>query len=268
MIKDIQLDQASSSLPSREFDLYRLSIENAELDEQSWVRADKNRSNQTRKTSPISTENNMESLEEETIYHHPPKMLASELSIDKSDLHKRPMESQEWNKRILRSLDSDAQRLSDLRTSIVELKKSISSQREKLPASYGYDSIKEQLKETEEAMLELIGNNSRLKRLAEDCTSFDGRTIKPEDGGSMERRQISQQAKQGSEKVATLELKLQKIQYVLMKLEEELQNRQDRSTRRNRVALRDYLYGWRDNHGQIKRNPFCGCMKPKTKGDH
>ncbi|CAL9164083.1 protein NETWORKED 1A-like [Musa acuminata AAA Group] len=268
MIKDIQLDQASSSLPSREFDLYRLSIENAELDEQSWVRAEKHRSNQTRKTSPISTENNMESLEEETIYHHPPKMLASELSIDKSDLHKRPMESQEWNKRILRSLDSDAQRLSDLRTSIGELKKSISSQREKLPASYGYDSIKEQLKETEEAMLELIGNNSRLKRLAEDCTSFDGRTIKPEDGGSMERRQISQQAKQGSEKVATLELRLQKIQYVLMKLEEELQNRQDRSTRRNRVALRDYLYGWRDNHGQIKRNPFCGCMKPKTKGDH
>lgn len=192
-----------------------------------------------------------------------PVLIHDAQSIDKLDLHQRSLESkQEWNKRVLRRLDSDAQRLSDLKRNIGELNMRMSSQKEKLPASYGHDIIKEQLKETEGSMLELIDANSRLKMMAKDCSSHDDRTIGPEDKCDTERRQISEQVKLQSEKVARLELKLQKIQYDLMRIEEEVhENRQGKTARRNRVALRDYLYGRRDNYMHRNVSLLCGCIR-------
>ncbi|CAD5179249.1 unnamed protein product [Musa acuminata subsp. malaccensis] len=192
-----------------------------------------------------------------------PVLIHDAQSIDKLDLHQRSLESkQEWNKRVLRRLDSDAQRLSDLKRNIGELNKRMSSQKEKLPASYGHDIIKEQLKEAEGSMLELIDDNSRLKMMAKDCSSHDDRTIGPEDKCDAERRQISEQVKLRSEKVGRLELKLQKIQHVLMRIEEEVhENRQGKTARRNRVALRDYLYGRRDNYMHRNVSLLCGCIR-------
>jgi hypothetical protein len=69
--------------------------------------------------------------------------------------------------------------------------------------------------------------------------------------------------------VARLELELQKIQYVLLKLEEEHEYRRLKvSDKRTRVLLRDYLYGRKDHRGgqkKKKRVPFCGCVRPKSR---
>ncbi|WOK98503.1 hypothetical protein Cni_G07215 [Canna indica] len=239
MVKDIQLDLASSSLISREVVSERRSINNAEIDEQS--------AGKDEDFNPS--------------FGH----TTEELIIDEFDSSKRSLESQQgWTKTVQERLDSDSQRLRNVKSSIEELKGRIDSPTDKLPPSHGYDSIKEQLKEAEAALLEMMDANSRLKMMAKDCASFDGRTNKLDDRSNIERGQISKQAKLGSQKVGGLEFKLQKIQYVLMKLEENYGVKQ----RRQRVVLRDYLYGRRDNHRQVKGNSFCGFVRPKTKGDY
>jgi hypothetical protein len=70
--------------------------------------------------------------------------------------------------------------------------------------------------------------------------------------------------------VARLELELQKIQYVLLKLEEEHEYRRLKvSDKRTRVLLRDYLCGRKDRGGgqkkKKKRVPFCCCVRPKSR---
>ncbi|KAG6537668.1 protein NETWORKED 1A-like [Zingiber officinale] len=226
MIKDIQLDQAIGSLPSRE------------------------------------------KLHKEIGYNPSLEINTDELIIDQFDSPKSSMESLQERNMVQKRFHSDLQRLLALKASIDELKKRIISKADKLPAIYGYDSVKEQLEEAEAGMLELTDTNNRLKLMAENCSSLDSGTHKSEGIYKMERMQISEQAKGGSKDVARLELKLQKIQYVLMKLEEEFEYRQDKGLQRNRVSLRDYLYGRRDNESERKRNPFCGLMRPRTKVQH
>ncbi|CAD5189755.1 unnamed protein product [Musa acuminata subsp. malaccensis] len=270
--KDIQLDQGSSSLPYRTIGSYGLSrISNDGIDDQLWEAAETNCSKQVWKTSTDATEHDIEPVEEEkSEYPSSELMVEKEPSVDKLEIPTRVLTSrQEWTKRVLESLQNDARRLSDLKTNVKDLKRKMeSSQMGKLPASSGYDTVKSQLEDAEGAVMELIGTNNKLTSKAEEYHSTNGMGTKSEESSSTGRRQISTQSRKESEKVGRLELELHKIQYVMLKFEEEHVNRHTSAMdRRSRTLLSDYIYGRRDGRRQTKKSSFCGCMRPKTKGD-
>ena len=270
--KDIQLDQGSSSLPYRTIGSYGLSrISNDGIDDQLWEAAETNCSKQVWKTSTDATEHDIEPVEEEkSEYPSSELMVEKEPSVDKLEIPTRVLTSrQEWTKRVLESLQNDARRLSDLKTNVKDLKRKMeSSQMGKLPASSGYDTVKSQLEDAEGAVMELIDTNNKLTSKAEEYHSTNGMGTKSEESSSTGRRQISTQSRKESEKVGRLELELHKIQYVMLKFEEEHVNRHTSAMdRRSRTLLSDYIYGRRDGRRQTKKSSFCGCMRPKTKGD-
>ncbi|XP_042444206.1 protein NETWORKED 1A-like isoform X1 [Zingiber officinale] len=271
MMKDIQLDKDSSSLPNVAIDSFGISrISSKEIDDQLWETAESNYSNQKLKASTTAMDNDIEPVEEEkSEYPSSELMVEKELSIDKLEVPIIvPACQKEWNKRVLERLRSDVQRLSDLKTNVIDLKRKLeSSQTGKLPASFSLDTIKTQLKNAEESLLELFDTNKKLRNKALEHSS-DAVSTESEESSRTLRKKISEEARKQSEKVGRLELELHKIQYVLLKLEEEHMTRHTQAVdRRARTLLRDYIYGRRGGNRQTKKSPFCGCMRPKTKND-
>ncbi|XP_072999913.1 protein NETWORKED 1A-like [Typha latifolia] len=280
MMKDIELDQVSSSSPyDNGIGLYSLNEEeNAELDDQMlqlWEMAERDCNNKRGDSLSVAAQPDIVAWKE-VKSECPSSELAAEkeLSIDMVELEipKRAAQSrQEWSRKVLERLASDAQRLSTLRTNIEELKrKTESSRKGKRPIISEYNSIRAELTETEEAVSELIEINSKAKKKAEYYSaSFDSAAPEQEETGYTSRRKISEQAKRGSEKIGRLELELHKIHYILLKLEEEHKNRRTRvPEKRVRVALRDYLYGMKESHREKKRKPLFWFVRSKGKVDY
>jgi hypothetical protein len=276
VVKDIELDQISTCPPyGAGTTLYPLgSGATAELDDdmlQLWEAAERNCKNQTAKSS--SSEHDIQAVEEvKSEYPSSELVRLRDLGISKLEMSKVSVEPHEvWSKNVLERLTSDAQRLLSVHASIEELKRKMEGPipaKGKSPMSSEYSSVSAQLHETEGYVLEQINFNSKLTKKAETYPALSD-SMNAEREGYSSRRKISEQVQKGSENVARLELELQKIQYVLLKLEEEHEYRKLKvSDKRTRVLLRDYLYGRRDRSGgqkKKKRVPFCGCVRPKSR---
>jgi len=271
IMKDIELDQISTCPPyGARAALYPLGTgANAELDDdmlQLWEAAERSCKNQTAKSS--SSEHDIQAVED-LKSEHPSSELARgrDLGINKLEASKGAAEPHEaWSKNVLERLTSDAQRLLSIQASIEELKQKMEGQSKgKSPMNSEYSSVSAQVHETEGHVLEQINLNNKLTRTAENYPTLSD-NMSTEREGYSSRRKISEQVQKGSENVARLELELQKIQYVLLKLEEEHEYRRLKvSDKRTRVLLRDYLYGRKDRGGSKKRVPFCGCVRPKSR---
>ncbi|KAH7666203.1 Myosin rod fragments domain-containing protein [Dioscorea alata] len=276
MMKDIQLDKvSSSSLYGNNVSSYRpIRSGSGETDDQMlelWETAERDCNNQMRKESSATTELDIEYHEieavEEVKSDYPSSELVAEkeLSIDKLELPRQDTESyQGWKTRVIEKLVADTQRLSALQTSLQELKKKMEScEKSKHSTSFKYDTIKTQLKEADEAVMQLVDNTGKLMKKAEDYS--DNNERENEDIRGRRRRQLSERVRRGSEKIGGLELELQKIQYIMLKLDEENESRLRALERKSSVILRDFLYGQREGSKHKKR--LCGCMRPKTTGD-
>ncbi|XP_010938289.1 protein NETWORKED 1A [Elaeis guineensis] len=194
-----------------------------------------------------------------------------ELGIDKLELPEKVMieTHQEWNRRVIERLSSDAQRLLVLQASVQELKANMGTSEEVTkPRGFEFDTVKAQLKEAEGIISQLIDTNSKLTKKARDFISSSDNLLEDNvEMGSTSQKIISERARRVSEKIGKLELELQKIQYMLLKLEEEHANKGTRAARkRSKIYLRDYLYGKRNSRRQ-KKAPTCGCLRPKPKDD-
>jgi hypothetical protein len=276
VVKDIELDQISTCPPyGAGATLYPLGNgATAELDDdmlQLWEAAERNCKNQTAKSS--SSEHDIQAVEElKSEYPSSELVRVRDLGISRLEMSKGSVEPHEvWSKNVLERLTSDAQRLLSVQASIEELKRKMegpSPAKGKSPMSSEYSSVSVQLHETEGYVLEQINFNNKLTKKAETYPALSD-SMNAEREGYSSRRKISEQVQKGSENVARLELELQKIQYVLLKLEEEHEYRKLKvSDKRTRVLLRDYLYGRRDRSGgqkKKKRAPFCGCVRPKSR---
>lgn len=203
-------------------------------------------------------------------------LVEKELGVDKLEISKRISElPQEGNKRrILERLDSDAQKLANLQITVQDLKKKMDvTEKSKIDKGAEYDTVKEQVEEAEEAITKLYEMNIKLTKNVQDSfLAADGgsSTLEPEENDSVQRRRISEQARRGSEKIGRLQLELKKLQFLIMKLdgEREAKGKSKVPERSPRVLLRDYLYGGtRTKQKQKKKAPFCGCMRPPTRGD-
>ncbi|XP_062022096.1 protein NETWORKED 1D [Rosa rugosa] len=203
-------------------------------------------------------------------------LVEKEYSVDKLEISKRFSEPrQEGNKRrILERLDSDVQKLTNLQITVEDLKKKVDiTEKTKKGKGIEFGTVKEQLDEAEEAITRLFDANNKLMKSVEDeFVSPDGASeIVPDHSGTVSRRRLSEQAKRGSEKIGRLQLEVQKLQFLLLKLDGEKESKGSTriKERKTRVLLRDYLYsGTRMSNTTPKRKkaPFCACMPP-TKGD-
>ncbi|KAG8073558.1 hypothetical protein GUJ93_ZPchr0006g44458 [Zizania palustris] len=275
IMKDIELDQVSTcSLYGTGATIYPLGGDaNVELDDemlQLWETAERDCKKQTAKSS--SSEHDIQAVEE-VKSEYPCFELARgrDVEIDRLEIRTVTLEPQQlWSKNVLEKLASDAQRLSIVQASIEEIKQKMlgaCTSKGKSTTSSEYSSIRAQLQEIDGFVLEQIYLNSNLTKKAENYPAFE---VSAELEGYSSRRRISEQVQKGSEKVAKLELELQKTQYALLKLEEELEYKRVKvSEKRSRVLWWDYMYARKDktDAGQKKKKmiPFCGCVRIKTR---
>uniref|UniRef100_A0ACD5VYD4 Uncharacterized protein n=1 Tax=Avena sativa TaxID=4498 RepID=A0ACD5VYD4_AVESA len=274
MMKDIELDQISTC-PTYGTGIYPVgNVANAELDDevlQLWEAAERTCKNQTAKSS--SSDHDIQAVEEvKSEYPSLELVRGRELGISKLEMSSSSLvePNEMWGKNVVERLTSNAQRLLSIQESIEELKRKMGGpSKGRSPMNSEYDSVSTQLHETEGFVLEQINLNSKLTKKAENYPALSD-NMNAEREGLPSRRKISEQVKKGSDNVARLELELQKIQYVLLKLEEEHEySRLKVSDKRTRVLLRDYLYGRKDHRGggqkKKKKAPFCGCVRSKSR---
>ncbi|KAF3436261.1 hypothetical protein FNV43_RR23353 [Rhamnella rubrinervis] len=280
LTKDIMLDQISEStscgISKREteaadnqmLELWETTAEDGSID----LKVGK-----TQKLATASADHHQTEAVKQRKSAHPSmeSLIEKELGVDKLEISKRFTEPrQEGNKKkVLERLDSDVQKLANLQITIQDLKRKVEiTEKTKKGKGIEYDTVKGQLEEAEETITKLFDANRKLMNSVEDGSlSSDGGSARVSDeSGSVRRRRISEQARRGSEKIGRLQLEVQKLQFLLLKLDDEKENRgRTRITeRKTRVLLRDYLYGGGFKTGRKhKKAPFCGCVQPPTKGD-
>lgn len=187
-------------------------------------------------------------------------VLEKELSTDNLGLPKNYNESlQEWIYKVNGFLSTDAQRLLDFETILKELKNKIETCEMKgQPSAFELNTAKLQVKEAEEALMQLTDYNYKLTKMVE--------TFSQSSDSNKLRSKVLERVQKGAEKIDRLELKLQKVQHLLLELhEEELESKAvEPSERRSRIPLKDLIYGKRSDSRKMKRQ-FYACMKLKTK---
>ncbi|XP_026425573.1 protein NETWORKED 1A-like isoform X2 [Papaver somniferum] len=199
-----------------------------------------------------------------------------ELRVDSLAVSKRiTVPREDANKRkILERLSSDSQKLMNLQITIQDLRKKIEkSKKSKKTRFIEYNNVKEQLQLIEEATMQLVDVNGTLIKNAEESPLPSDRRgfQEPEESGKLQRRRVLEQAREGSEKIGQLQLEMQKIQFILLKLEGENDVKGINVAKKSTgVLLRDYISsGVRgSSQGRKKKIPCCACVKkPSTKDE-
>ncbi|PNY06716.1 kinase interacting (KIP1-like) family protein [Trifolium pratense] len=209
-------------------------------------------------------------------------LIEKELSVDKLEISRRQSQDSqpllnEGNKRkVLERLDSDAQKLMNLEITVQDLiNKMEIIEKNTMGKGIEYNAVKGQLESAQEAITKLFDANRKLMTNVEEGTpSFSGKSVTVSDeSGSVNRRKVSEQARRGSEKIGRLQLEVQRLQFLLLKLNDDKDGKGKGKAmiddQNPRVLLRDYLYGETRTsyHKRKKKTSFCGCMQPPTKGD-
>ncbi|RWW75677.1 hypothetical protein BHE74_00016264 [Ensete ventricosum] len=265
ILKDIQLDFVLNS-SSYENGEPRETDETMDRMLQLWGAAEGYDS--WKKKSPMITENSTtdnQIEENEGEYTSGELEAEKELDVDKLEQPKNSATHQEWNKRVIERLFSDAQRLVILEASLHELQKNMerSLKVSRLTRSE-FNGINIQLKEAEGSIIQLIEVNSKLTSKVEVLSASLHDQTTEKDNGSKRQKQISDWARKVSEKIGRLELEMPNIQFRLLKFEEEHANKRAKvAKRRSAIRLREYIYG-RKNSRRQKESSSCGCMRPTT----
>ncbi|PIN17785.1 E3 ubiquitin ligase involved in syntaxin degradation [Handroanthus impetiginosus] len=179
--------------------------------------------------------------------------LEKELGVDKLELSTIIELNKEVNaKRILERLTSDAQKLENLQTTVRTLRSKLEmNKKSKKSKNVDFETVDEQLVEAEETVEHLVDLNEQLVRKIEECPSPDGKASP----------QLKVAVKTRRRKV------LQKIQYILLKMEDEKKNKGKNKIFKNKtILLRDFIYNGRQSSARRKKGPICECFRPSTSG--
>ncbi|VVA89792.1 unnamed protein product [Arabis nemorensis] len=214
------------------------------------------------------------SFEVKPQHHQKGKSLSEEsLVVDKLEISDRFTDpNKEVNKRkVLERLHSDLQKLSNIHTAVEDLKCKVEKEEKGEKGKEDvYETIKGQINEAEEALEKLLSVNRKLvTKVQSGFEKSDGSksSMDLDENESTRRRRISEQARRGSEKIGRLQLEIQRLQFLLLKLEGERQDRAKAkiSESKTRILLRDYIYGGvrGERRKRIKKRlAFCGCVQP------
>ncbi|KAF3783360.1 NETWORKED 1A protein, partial [Nymphaea thermarum] len=201
----------------------------------------------------------------------------SELQVEREvAVDKIEVSCESENKRVRDMLTSESHRLMDLQNNAQELNRRFEKLRNGSNADgLEIDNAIEQLRGIELSILQLVELNHKLLKNNQSSSIIsseretgksDALTGRTEDLPDIDRSHV-QEARRRSEKIEQFEIELQRMEFILRKLEDGHVKRIHASVeKRARVLLRDYLYGGRGNRKQ-KKAPFCGCMRLLTKDD-
>lgn len=279
LMKDIQLDHVSDSSPER---VKRAHSAAERVDDQMlemWETAEgvslsrsvndlKKRANHPTVVRPIM-HNQFRNLEWRG--KHPPteSEVEKELGVDKLELSMNSSEAnEEMNKKILKRLASDAEKLMSLQLTVDSLRRNLEANKKaKKPKNFDFETVKEQLQEVEETVVHLVNLNSQLMKSTEESTSYSPSSGSADSKEVMNIRQkrVSEQARKGSEKIGRLQLEVQKIQYILLKLDDEknggVKSKFSRSS--TGIILKNFIHIGRRNSEKKKKGPMC-CFRPSS----
>ena len=201
------------------------------------------------------------------------KSLSEEsLVVDKLEISDRFTDpNKEVNKRkVLERLHSDLQKLSNLHIAVEDLKSKVErEERSEKGKEDEYEAVKGQIHEAEEALEKLLSVNRKLvTKVISGFEISDGSksSVDLDEDERSRRRRISEQARRGSEKIGRLQFEIQRLQFLLLKLEGEREERAKAKTSdsKTRTLLKDYIYGGvrGERRKRIKKRfAFCGCVQ-------
>lgn len=187
-----------------------------------------------------------------------------ELAVDKLELSSRITEpNREVNdKNILERLASDAEKLEILQTTVYNLRRKLeTNKKSRKGKNVDYETVKEQLQEAEDTLVHLFDLNVQLVKNIEECPPDEMASPRLKETVKTWRIKVMEQAEKGSERLNMLQLGVQRIQFMLSKLDDESKNKALRS---RTVILRDFIHSGRKNSGRRKKGPNCGCFRHST----
>ncbi|CAG7889497.1 unnamed protein product [Brassica rapa] len=181
--------------------------------------------------------------------------IESEKAVDKLELSRNT----EDNAKIMERLLSDSRRLASLRVSLRDLKSKL-DQNEKQGSKFtnpDFARVRKQLKETEEAILQLANTNEILSKEIEE--TGDARDIY--------RKVVVEKSRLGSEKIEQMQQEMQSIERTVLKLEDRVAKSKGKtkfSESRTVILLRDIIHKGGKRTARKKKNRFCGCMRSSS----
>lgn len=200
--------------------------------------------------------------------------LEIEKGVDKLELSKSLKETTEDNKRrVLERLASDGKKLAILKMALQDMKKKPEAKKKKSKQGNDieYETVKRHMEEVEEAVMQQVGINDQLAKDIEESNSSCEREIpmELEKCGPVQRRRVTEQARRGSEQIGRLQFEVQNIQYILLKLADEKNNKgNNRFSRPTGVLLRDFIQIGKKNSKRRRKVCICGsCSRPSTNED-
>ncbi|KAG7992006.1 hypothetical protein I3843_02G106700 [Carya illinoinensis] len=199
--------------------------------------------------------------------------IEKELSVDKVEVSTSAREpNQDGTKRkIPESLASDAQKLTSFQMTLQSLKKRMEMNKSTKKANdTEREAVQRRLEEVEKAVLQLVDTNDKLTKEVEDGpSSLGGRTSEELEAGNVSKKEETEQAQKGSKNIGHLQLELQNIEYILLKLEDENKSKGKYRFQKNRtgILLGDFIYSNGSSSASKKKACFCCCTRPSTNGD-
>ncbi|KAF5936479.1 hypothetical protein HYC85_027608 [Camellia sinensis] len=190
-----------------------------------------------------------------------------ELGVDRLEVPTCvPEPHQDQNKKkILDRLDSDAQMLKNLMITVENLRRKLEMNKKRIKVkSIDFETVKEQLQEVEETVVQLMEVKGQLSQNIEQSPLHLDGNASPEleEAGDVQRKRVLEQARKGSEKIGWLQLEVQKIHYVLLKLLDERKNNEKSRFSRSKTTniLRDFIHSGRSSPRWKKAGLF-GCIR-------
>lgn len=201
----------------------------------------------------------------------PESFFEKELGVDRLELSSRSTRSNKkgTKKTVLEKLASDAQKLITLQVSIQELKRKMEPEkRRKKGKDVEYDNFRGQLHDAENSLVELMDINAELIRAIEE--SHMPSAVRPDglsdEAESTRQKRVLEQVRKETDKIGVLELEMQKMQYILLRLNDNKskgkKGKDDSSRSSAAVVLREFFYSRVRKNKKQKKPRFCGCLRP------
>ncbi|KAL8162729.1 hypothetical protein V2J09_014218 [Rumex salicifolius] len=270
-MKDIPLDHVSASPTTiRRRKSSRLSDQMLEL----WEASDMDSSNSLSlyKTQPRSSPPRRKRSDSNA------GEIEKELGVDKLELSKNvTTESKQGGNRkiILERLTSDAKKLATLQNSVQELKTKMETNKKSKAARHiEFKSLKSQIYNVESSVMQLVSMNTELTKTVKGNpkSSLDfARSRELIEVEQALRRKMLEQTRRDSERIGSLQQEMEKMQSMVVKMEDEKKNDVIKGAKnglmrtRTGIILREFVYGRSRSRKQKKKQRFCGCFKQSHK---
>ncbi|KAG6394904.1 hypothetical protein SASPL_145495 [Salvia splendens] len=195
--------------------------------------------------------------------------MEKEMAMDKLELSSRFTEpNQELNdKIILERLASDTEKLESIQAVLHDLRRKLEANKKSRKAkNVDFGDVKEQLQEADDTLVHLADLNVQLVKNIVECPPEEMSSPRLKETMKAWRVKVIEQAEKGSERISMLELAVQKIQFVVSKVEDEGKG-SNKFLRSRTVILRDFIHSGRKNSGRRKKGLNCGWFKQSTSGN-